>query len=315
MKVSIIVPIYGVEKYIEQCAESLFLQDYPYIEYIFVDDCTPDDSINILEDTLKRFPERQPSVKVLYHATNRGLGASRLTGLREATGDAIMHVDSDDLLPLDAVSKLANEMQRMDADIVEGGHSTCNNGIISINPVRRLPSKKRYIKRILCQDITPFNVWAKLYKRSLFFENNVFFVEGIDYGEDLSIVPRLIYCSQRISRISDTVYIYRIDNSHSYTHEISKKNIYSCIQANNTIYSFFKDKQEYANALSIGMINNYRNARTRHLDFEYLEQELLFSPRTHFERLLVNLFLCKSFSFALSNFLYKSVRFIIAYIL
>lgn len=76
MKVSILVPVYGVEKYIEKCAVSLFEQSYEDIEYIFVNDCTPDLSIEVLRGTIARYPQRQKQVVIIDHDVNRGLGAA-----------------------------------------------------------------------------------------------------------------------------------------------------------------------------------------------------------------------------------------------
>ncbi|MBP5277253.1 MAG: glycosyltransferase family 2 protein, partial [Prevotella sp.] len=93
MKVSILVPVYGVEQAIETCTESLFAQTYEQLEYIFVDDCSPDRSIEVLQQVLSRYPHRSKQVNILRHDVNRGLGAARLTALMAATGDFVMHVD------------------------------------------------------------------------------------------------------------------------------------------------------------------------------------------------------------------------------
>ena len=104
MKVSILVPVYGVEKYIEKCAVSLFEQSYEDIEYIFVNDCTPDRSIEVLRATIARYPQRQKQVVIIDHDVNRGLGAARHTATEwAATGELVMHVDSDDYLMPHAV--------------------------------------------------------------------------------------------------------------------------------------------------------------------------------------------------------------------
>ena len=103
LKISILTPVYGVEKYIEQCARSLFEQSYAPIEYIFVDDCTPDKSIGILQSLLKEYPERAQQVRIIHHDRNRGVGAARQTALMAATGDYLLFADSDDMLPEDAV--------------------------------------------------------------------------------------------------------------------------------------------------------------------------------------------------------------------
>ena len=103
------ISIYGVEKYIEQCARSLFEQSYASIEYIFVDDCTPDKSIGILQSLLKEYPERAQQVRIIHHDRNRGVGAARQTALMAATGDYLLFADSDDMLPEDAVEKLTTK--------------------------------------------------------------------------------------------------------------------------------------------------------------------------------------------------------------
>ena len=96
--VSILVPIYGVEKYIRRCAISLFEQTYLNIEYIFVNDCTNDDSIIILENVINQYPNRQSQIKIIQHETNKGLGEARNTAVAAANGDYLFHVDSDDYI-------------------------------------------------------------------------------------------------------------------------------------------------------------------------------------------------------------------------
>ena len=85
--VSIIVPLYNVEKYIERCAISLFEQSYPNIEYVFVNDCTPDKSINVLGRVVGRYPNRSSQTKIINHDRNRGVAVSRNTGLDHCTGE------------------------------------------------------------------------------------------------------------------------------------------------------------------------------------------------------------------------------------
>ena len=98
-KVSILVPIYGVERFIERCARSLFEQTYPNIEYVFVNDCTADRSVEILKELVEDYPGRKDAVKIISHEKNRGLAAARNTALENATGVFICHVDSDDWVP------------------------------------------------------------------------------------------------------------------------------------------------------------------------------------------------------------------------
>ena len=95
-KVSIIVPIYGVEHFIERCARSLFEQTLDGIEFIFVNDSTPDNSISILLRVLEDYPNRQNQVRIVQHEVNKGLPFARQTGIRLAKGEYIAHCDSDD---------------------------------------------------------------------------------------------------------------------------------------------------------------------------------------------------------------------------
>ncbi|MBO5667722.1 MAG: glycosyltransferase family 2 protein, partial [Lentisphaeria bacterium] len=88
IKVSVCIPVYGVEKYIERCARSLFEQTMrDGIEFIFVNDCTPDKSIEILEQILSEYPHRQEQTKIIHHKQNGGLVAARNTGLAHASGE------------------------------------------------------------------------------------------------------------------------------------------------------------------------------------------------------------------------------------
>ena len=124
VKVSILVPVYGVERYIENCAVTLFEQTYENIEYVFVNDSTKDRSMEILHEVMERYPLRRDNVHIITHEVNRGLGAARKTALLNATGDFVMHVDSDDSLSLDAVEMLVDKAIQTGADVVDCGYES-----------------------------------------------------------------------------------------------------------------------------------------------------------------------------------------------
>ena len=116
--VSVIVPMYGVENYIARCADSLFAQTYPHIEFIFVDDGGKDRTVEILRDLLaKQDPALQARVRIISKE-NGGLPHARKTGLDAATGKYVLHVDSDDWLEPAAVEKLVRKAEETEADIV-----------------------------------------------------------------------------------------------------------------------------------------------------------------------------------------------------
>ena len=115
-KVSVIIPIYKVEKFIERCVRSLMEQTLKEVEYIFVDDATPDKSIEVLERCLALYPNRK--TEILHHSQNQGLPAARNTGLQVATGKYIFHCDSDDYVEHDMLEKLYLQAEQTNADIV-----------------------------------------------------------------------------------------------------------------------------------------------------------------------------------------------------
>ena len=106
---SILVPVYGVEKYIERCARSIFEQTYHNLDIVFVDDCTPDKSIDLLQRVLEDYPKRKAQTRIIRHAHNRGLSAARNTAVAAAIGTFLTHVDSDDWIELNAVEVLVSE--------------------------------------------------------------------------------------------------------------------------------------------------------------------------------------------------------------
>ena len=154
MFLSILIPVYRVEKYIERCATSLFeqtLQDD--IEFIFVDDCGGDGSINVLMNTLNKYPKRKTQVLLLRHLKNRGLAAARQTALEKAAGDYVLTVDSDDWLELDACEKLQKIALQTNADIVRAKIKGINKiqnkyTVICYGAVGAYPYSDKYINEL-----------------------------------------------------------------------------------------------------------------------------------------------------------------------
>lgn len=100
-KVCVIIPVYKAEVYIEKCTRTLFGQTLDNLEYIFVDDCSPDHSIEVMERVLNEFPNRKSQVKVIRHEVNQGVSAARQHGVGAADAEYIIHCDPDDYLELD----------------------------------------------------------------------------------------------------------------------------------------------------------------------------------------------------------------------
>ena len=117
-EVSVIIPIYKVEKYIERNVRSLMEQTLGNMEFVFVDDCSPDNSVSILMKTLKYYPSRKNQVKIIHHEKNMGLPSARVTGFLNSTGRYIAHCDSDDWVDANMYMAMLEAANKYDADVV-----------------------------------------------------------------------------------------------------------------------------------------------------------------------------------------------------
>lgn len=293
MKVSVLVPVYGVEKYIGRCAESLFSQTYRDIEYVFVDDCTPDRSIDILCSVAARYPQRAEQIRIIRNGHNCGIGAVRQKLIDSCTGDCLTFVDSDDYLPPRAVELLCAEMERSGADMVDGGWQRVTPaGVSAVNVPCHERSDGAYLCMLLCQNVVSNRMWGRLYRRSLFTGNGICLAAGIDYSEDYSVMTRVMFYAGR-SFIDDPVYFYSDENQSSYTHTASEKHVRSYLRANRVVLDFFTANDSsgrYLVPLQIGMTNALRNVRLHGFDRAEADSLLNYAPRGLVFRLLAAMF-------------------------
>ena len=117
-KVSVIVPIYGVEKFIERCARSLLEQTLDDIEYIFINDCTPDHSMEILQKVISDYPHRKQQIRIVCMPINSGIAAVRRHGIKLSNAEYIIYCDSDDYIDRDMLEKMYVKALETNADIV-----------------------------------------------------------------------------------------------------------------------------------------------------------------------------------------------------
>lgn len=256
--VSILVPIYGVEKFIERCAISLFEQTFQDIEYVFVNDCTPDNSITILNNTLERYPHRKYQVKIIEHKANSGIAVARNTLLDNATGDYILFVDSDDYIELNTIELLYNKAIEKNADIV-----VCDTMIDWGNNALEKSIQKNGVDKIdflqlLLSTRIMIGLPNKLLKKEIFDKYKIRTFKDINYGEDYMIVSKIAYYANTVAKVDEALYYYSQTNPNSYTSKkLSKKNIDSIIFVLNNLTLFFKDKEDnalYENALIQGKL-------------------------------------------------------------
>lgn len=221
MNVSVIIPIYNVERFIGHCAESLFRQTLQEVEFIFVNDASPDNSIDILREVIAKFPKRIPQAKILTHAHNKGLPSARNTGLQAATGKYVFHCDSDDFVEPDMLEQLYNKAEKEQADIV-----WCDWYLTFKKNERYMkqPSFSTWeeaIKGVLTGKMK-YNVWNKLAKRELYINNGIVFPDGHGMGEDMTMI-RLMACAKKVAYVPKAFYHYIKINAGAFTNQYSDK--------------------------------------------------------------------------------------------
>ena len=253
-KVSVIIPVYGVKKYIERCARSLFEQTLDDIEYIFVDDSTPDNSISILRKVLSEYPNREKQVKILRHEKNKGLAQARQTGLKIASGEYIAHCDSDDWVDVHMYEEMYNKAIEEDADVVVCDYIVTNDtSVIKTINACHAKSAKQLIENCLFQR-DPWSLWNKLFNRKAY--SNIEYPKGA-MGEDMVTIIQLLWNCKMLSYIKKPYYQY-FYNSESITKVCTRD---SCISKFNQlsynttiVMNFIKNKKldaEYKDALVV----------------------------------------------------------------
>ena len=260
MTVTILVPIYNVERYIAECAESLFSQTYQDIEYVFCNDCTPDNSVSVLQGVLNRFPERKGRTRIISTQRNSGIGTVRKLLTENVRSEAFFFADSDDILPKDAIERLVRKMEECNCDIVDGAHADYRNGTVGAAQLTYHGSDRAFQHRILCQNVEANRVWGRLYKAEVLRKLPDMFHDGIDYSEDYCAVARLAAVTSR-AWIDNVVYLYRKDNPASYTKNVSEKNMLSYLRANAKVLEFYKQRGRLPLSLEVGILNTYRECR------------------------------------------------------
>lgn len=222
-KVSVIIPIYNVEKYIERCARSLFEQTLDDIEYIFIDDCSPDKSIKILKDVLRGYPKRLNQVQIVNMPQNSGQAMVRNAGLKHATGDYVIHCDSDDWVEHNIFEKLYFKAIESGADIVVCDFYYEKADRVETEHIEAVTPPHECLKSL--KGSVMYTTWNRLVKRQLIVDSGVYFVPGINYGEDLCFMLQVYFYAQKIEYINKPLYHYNRTNEMSIVHSASNTEI------------------------------------------------------------------------------------------
>lgn len=217
---SIIVPVYNVEKYLKRCIESIIKQDTTYVEILLVDDGSYDKSTVICDEYASKYSD---TIKVI-HKKNGGLSSARNVGIENANGEYIFFLDSDDSVVDVFITNIIGRLERKRYDIIEF-KSCWEREYGKANPICRESEKivtvKEEIKEILMNK-KGNEICFKIYRKNLF--DNIRFPEGQAY-EDISTTYKLLMKAKEILSIDSEYYIYNITNMNSITKNVSMKNL------------------------------------------------------------------------------------------
>lgn len=245
--VSVIIPIYNVEPYLEMCIDSVVKQTYTNLEIILVDDGSTDGSSTIAE----RYGEADKRIRII-HQMNMGLSAARNVGIRHSTGRYVYLLDSDDMLHVHAIESMVYSMQEVQGDIVISNFRYIDS---EENPMRDkdldslildYEGKKRIIsgRDFLLEIGNMLNVvaWGKLYKREVF--------DGIEYPvgklhEDQYVTYKILYPLKKVIILEDKYYYYRKRNDSITAQKNIERRLKDTLAAYEEEIAFFKDKSEF----------------------------------------------------------------------
>ena len=238
-KISLIAPIYGVEPYIRQFAESALEQTYEDIQFVFVNDGTKDNSMAILDALIEERFEHLKERIVIVNKENGGLPSARKSGLEAAEGEYVLFADSDDWLELDAVERVMALAERTDADILYFDLvKEYGGGKQSVKHERTYTAENRmrWIENMFNYRSFGYTV-TKCFRRKLYTENRIVFPK-LGMHEDICLMAQIIFYAQSIAQLPEPLYHYRKDNpaamcsqKRSVRHIASSRNMMGVVEA------------------------------------------------------------------------------------
>ena len=275
--ISIIVPIYNAEKYLNKCIDSIINQSKKELEIILINDGSTDNS----ETIIKKYNDKR--IKY-FKNKNQGIGKTRNFGIEKATGKYIMFLDSDDFLELNACEKMFEKAEKDKLDIV-----ICDYYRYFDNGKKeevKLPNFKNSSLKdnpnIICEHLSP---WAKIYKTDLLKNNNIKFVENLKY-EDAPFVIEALDCAKKIGKVNLPLNYYVIHEKSETT--VRDERVFDIIKIIDIIRKYTKSKnylKEKIDKLTVRIITNYtiqqrmqedKNIGIRFINeaFSYLKKEV-----------------------------------------
>lgn len=211
--------MYNVASLIHRCIHSLCSQTYRHLELIFVNDCSKDDTLSVVEALLASENLDGIEYKLISHEKNMGVAAARNTGLDAATGKYVYYVDADDYIESDAIESLVKEAENNDKDIVSC-EWLLEFGKNARHMVQREFSTGEELFRQMCYGKARWNLWLFLVKRLLYEDNHLRFVPGVNMGEDMMMMLKMSLLAEKTSVVHRPLYHYIQTNAAAISKDI-----------------------------------------------------------------------------------------------
>lgn len=234
--VSVLVPVYNVEKYLDECIDSIESQTYKNLEVIFVNDGSTDSSLDILN-------RRKHNNYVVISQQNSGSASARNTCMHYAKGEFLTFLDSDDMLLPGAIADMVEAALNNNADIVRGRFVRVSSKSEQLFSQASPDDIVEFRKAFLDWGDYSLNIWGALYRRSLITDNGLTFYDGLNFGEDFGMNCRMAYFAERVVNIDSVVYRYRI-NEQSMTQAYKERYACELFEISDRIKAFYESKPD-----------------------------------------------------------------------
>lgn len=310
MKISVIIPVYNVEKYIRRCLLSVKDQkckDFN-IECLIVDDCSPDGSMTIVRDLIEKNDDKSITFKIISHEKNKGLSEARNSGIKASTGDYLYFIDSDDDILENTFARYYSYLQEYSfVDVIMGNSLEMECNLLtnsSVTNVSLISDKQTIIYNLLCRKIDR-HAWNKLIRRSFIVDNNLFFDTGLLY-EDVTWTYRLFTTVSSVLIVPELTYMYEYNpSSIVHTHaKRSSKILWSFVFISDYIFNnppkingkkvFYTEHSLFVNHWLLYAIDNfmsYEAEKSIRIKLNSLKRKMFWSAVCHLRPALASYFL------------------------
>lgn len=220
VNVTIILPFFNAERFLERCLKSIEAQNYKSFECILINDGSTDNSKLLVE----KFVKKDARFK-LINKSNTGVSDSRNYGIRVANGKYIYFIDSDDWIEPNSIEDMVKciEIKKCDLVMSDIWFDYTNRKLIPYTREMGIVKKEDALVSLYNDTWTRPVVWGKLYKKDIIIDNKIQFKSEIAYAEDILFLTKVLLCSEKIEYINKPLYHYFLDNSNSALHTIGRK--------------------------------------------------------------------------------------------